>query len=271
MALDIVLRKFYESIKATRTLSNYPTTLDIARNKVPTARPFQVEGYRSDVGSTAEDISELTTSIIPVPPLSGVTMQVVSTSNNDTLAGANSQKVTIEYIEPVTEVLKQVEVDLNGTTAVTIPVPIAFVSDFYVSQSAGLDIASAGDITIFNGATVYNIIKAGGNKSQSCMRYVPKGKVLMITSINVSGTSKGTSLRLRANITDNYTRTTGFIFRTNEIVVDAPNSTYYDPPIVIPQQTYLKMSSFPTGSVVNGSISVTISGFIENVGSLGKF
>lgn len=267
MGLDIVLRKFYESIKATRSLSNYPSTLDIARNKVPTSRPFQIEGYRETTNTAIQDLSELPTDIIPVPSLAGENMQIVSTSSNDTLAGSNAQKVMVEYIEPVTEKLKQIEVDLNGTIAVNVPVSIAFVSDFYVSQSNGIDVESAGDITIFNGATVYGIIKSGTNKSQTCMRYVPKNKALHITSLNISGNNKDAAIRLRANVTDNYTRTNCFIFRTNEIVAGSPNSTYFDPPIVIPPQTYLKISIYPSGSNT-GNISATISGFIENAGSI---
>ena len=254
----------YEHLKKKFILMGAPNLLDIARGKIAFARQAQVEGYIETIVNRTRDVSELDVDIIPAPALSGVSMQIVSTSINDTIAGLNSRKVTIEYIEPVTEILTQVEVDLNGTTPVNVPVSIAFVSDFYVSNSANLDAVSDGDITIFNGATVYNIIKTGGNKSLQLYRYVPKNRDFYITSMTSSGSSKTVTIRLRANQSDNLTTTTGFIFRTVQVSADGSTEITFKPPIVITGGHYLKASVFSTSADNNGVVSVALNGWLEN-------
>lgn len=238
--------------------------LNIARGKVAGARQAQIEGYIKGISTGTTDLSELGVNIIPTPPLTGTTMQVVSTDANDTILGTNTRSVIVEYIEPTTEILTQIEVELNGLTPVTIPVPIAFVSDFYTKQAGSLDSVSAGDITIFNGATVYCIIKAGGNKSLSLFRYIPKGKNLYISGVSVSGTSKAVSVRLRATVSDNLTKTEAYIFRTVEVAADGANNIIFDPPMVITSQTYLKASIISTVTDNAGLISVGVNGWLEN-------
>lgn len=249
-------------------VSNYfnkgnTSKLDIARGKVKGARQAQIEGYLKGVSQGTSDISELGVNIIPTPSLSGILMQIKSTANADDISGSNSRSVIVEYIEPITELLKSIEVELQGTTPVTVPVPIAFVSDFYVKQSANLDSVSAGDITIFTGGTIFNIIKAGGNKSLSLFRYIPKGSNLFISGLSVSGNSKEVSVRLRANISDNLTRTDCYIFRTVEVSADGANNIIFDPPMIIGSQSYLKASIFSSVTDNNGLISVGINGWLE--------
>ena len=239
--------------------------LDIARGKVTGARQAQIEGYTEGIINGTKDISELATNIIPTPPLSGTTMQVSSTSANDTLLGTGSRSVIVEYIEPTTELLKQIEVNLNGTVAVTVSVPIAFVSDFYVKQSATLDTVSDGDITIYNAGTVFNIIKASGNKSLQLFRYIPKDKNLYLSSMTVSGNSKAVSVRLRANISDNGTTTQCYIFRSVEVTADGANEVTFEPPMVINGGHYIKASIFSSATDNGGLVSVGINGWLENV------
>lgn len=250
--------------KPSKPLHITDQIIDIARGKVKGARQAQLEGYIKGISSGTSDVSELVTPIVPTPSLAGETMQVKSTSNNDTILGTNSRSVIIEYIEPVTEQLLSIEVELNGTTAVTVPVPIAFVSDFYVKQAGSLDSVSAGDITLFNGTTVYCIIKAGGNKSLQLFRYIPKGKNLFITGLSVSGNSKTVTVRLRSTISDNLTRTDCYIFRTVEVSADGANNIVFDPPMIITAQSYLKASIFSTINDTAGAISVGINGWLEN-------
>lgn len=261
---NTLLVKTWRYLLSAGLIPNYPNLLDIARGRIGGARQAQIEGFTEGIVNGTKDISELNANIIPTPSLEGETMQVVSTNNNDTILGSGSRSVIIEYIEPITEVLKQVEVELNGTTAVTVSVPIAFVSDFYVGQTASLDTVSAGDITIFNGGTVYNIITAGGNKSLSLFRYIPKGKNLFISSMTVSGNSKEVTVRLRANVSDNLTTTQGYIFRSVEVSADGANEVTFNPPMVITGQHYLKASIF-SGNVDNaGLVSVGLNGWLEN-------
>lgn len=258
------LIKTYKYLKSNNILAGYPYRDDVARGKVSGARQAQIEGYVEGVVNGTKDVSELGVNIIPVPDLAGETMQIVSTSANDTILGTGSRSVFVEYIEPITEQLKNIEVDLNGTTPVTVPVPIAFVSDFYVGKTATLDTVSSGDITIFNGANVYNIIKAGGNKSLTLFRYIPKGKNLYITSMNVSGNSKEVTMRLRANVSDNLTTTQGFLFRAIGVSADGASDVSFDPPMVITGQHYIKATIFSNAIDNSGMVSIGLNGWLEN-------
>lgn len=242
-----------------------PTTMDIARGRIEGARQAQIEGTIHGIVNRTRDVSELGVDVVPTPDITGEVMYVSSSSNNDTILGSGTRAVTVEYIEPVTEILTQVEVELNGTTQVQVPVPIAFVSDFYASKSATLDTVNAGDIIIENFAgTVFNIITAGGNKSLTLFRYIPKGKNLYLTGLDVSGNSKEVSVRLRATISDNLTRTEGYIFRTVSVSADGANNIIFDPPMVIVEQAYLKASVFSDSQDNAGVISVGINGWLED-------
>lgn len=261
----LVSSGFLVGSKPSNPMHTEDHLIDVARGNIAGARQVQIEGYAKGFTAGKQDVCELAVNDpIPTPLLSGETMQVVSTNANDTILGSGSRSVVIEYIEPVTEILTQIEVELNGTTAVTIPVPIAFVSDFYVKQSASLNALSNGDITIFNGATVYNIIKAGSNKSLTLFRYIPKGKSLYITSINVSGNSKVVTVRLRANISDNLTKTDCFIYRTVEVSADGANNVTLSPPMIITAQNYIKASIFSSANDNAGAVSIGLNGWVED-------
>lgn len=265
--MNKVLIATYKYLVKHNILVGVPNLLDIARGKISGARQAQIEGYRKNIPLGAHDVCELGVAQIPFPSLSGELMRVKSDSNNDTLLGSGTRKVTIEYIEPVTETLEQIEIEMNGQTYVNIPVPIAFVSDFYASDGASLDTSSDGDITIESqaGGTIYNVIKEGANKSLSLFRYVPKNKDFYITSFVVGGNSKSISVRLRVNQTDNLTTTKGFLFRSIAVSTDGMIAIPFDPPLVITGGHYLKASLFNTDKNDNkGVVAVGINGHLEN-------
>ena len=263
MSIVTALVDTYKKLKRSNILAGSPHPLDVARGKVAGARQAQIEGYTKGIINGTRDVSELGVNDIPIPSLAGETMQVVSTSANDTDGGSGIHSVIIEYIEPITEVLKSIEVALSGTTAVTIPVPIAFVSDMYTKMANNLNVKALGDITIFNGANIYNKISIGGNKSLTLFRYIPKNKNFYVTSLAVSGNSKAISIRLRANITDNLTSLDTFITRAVEVSAEGACLITFDPPMVIIGGHYLKASSFSETVDSNGIVSVGLNGWLE--------
>ena len=238
--------------------------LNIARGNIYGSRQAQIEGYLVGFCSCIKDISQLGVDEIPIPDISGVTMQISSTGTNDTVLGSGARAVTIEYIEPETELLKEIEVELNGTTDVTIPVSIGFVSDFYVSKASSLNTTSDGDITIYNGSTVYNIIKENQNKSLQPFRYIPKDKNLFISSCSISGNSKAVNVRLMSTVTDVGITTDSFLIRGIWVSADGISEERYSPPMVINGGNYVKMS-IDSNTVDNGGmLSVVINGWLED-------
>lgn len=267
MSIVQALVDTYKTLVRKNILIGSPHPLDIARGKIAGARQAQIEGYAGSTIVGLHDVSDLGVLTIPIPSLAGESMTIVSTSANDTVLGTGARTVIIEYIEPITEDLKWIQVELNGTTPVLVPVTIAFVSDFYVNSCATINGTSLGDIKIYKTgtpATVYNIIKAQRNKSASSLRYVPKNKVLYITSFTVSSSTKAISVRLRATQADTLSiPISNFIFRSVAIMADSPITIPFDPPIAILGGNYIKASSIvPSGS--SGAMLATgLNGWIE--------
>ena len=263
---NAVLVETYKYLVKKNILVGVPNLLDIARGKIFGARQAQIEGYVEGLPVGIRDVSELGVNTIPIPPISGTSMSFVSSDINDTILGSGARKVRIEYIEPVTELLKSVEYETNGTTPVLITESIGFVSDFFVSDDATFDGVAAGDITIYDTATpatVYCVIKAGGNKSLQLYRYIPKGSHFYLSSMTVSGDTKGITVRLRSNLSDNLTRVNCFIFRHVTIMNDAPTDIHFVPPMVMTQQTYMKVTAFTPSGKSGGKISIGINGWLE--------
>lgn len=262
MSIVTALVDTYKNLKNSLTLSNYPSELDISRGKIYGSRQASVEGMRNSIPSGNSDISNLSTALVPIPPLTGISMSIVSTSANDTLLGSNARKVILEYIDPADLKLKQVEINLNGTTPVAVPVYVAFVSDFYVSDAASLQVQNAGDITIYNGATVYARIDIGACKSLNCFRYVPIDKNFYIKSIDFSGDTKGIMMKLEATQTDNLTKLNTFVCRTGAIMADAPSAVTFDPPLVVTGGNYVKTTIYSSSSNT-GIAGACINGWLE--------
>ena len=85
----------YKNLKNTLQLSGYPTSYDIARGKISGSRQATIEGFRTTIPSGVSDVTNLSTAQVPIPPLSGISLSIVSTSENDILAGSNVRKVIL--------------------------------------------------------------------------------------------------------------------------------------------------------------------------------
>lgn len=256
----------YKYLKRKNILVGVPNLLDIARGKIEGGRQAQIEGYVEGLPVGIRDVSELGVNTIPIPPLSGILM-TVNSSGNDNITGSGARKVVIEYIEPVTELLKSVEYDLDVSGTTNILEPIGFVSDFYVSDHASFDGVAENDITITDTATgliTYCIVKAGGNKSLQLYRYIPKGRNFYLSSMTISGDTKGITVRLRSNVTDSLRTVNCFVFRHVTIMAESPTDVHFEPPMVITGQHYMKVSAFTPTGASGGKVSVGINGWLEN-------
>lgn len=257
----------YKKLVKDGLLIGVPNQLDIARGKVSGARQFQTEGFAENLPTGLCDIAELASRApVPIPPITGTSMSVVSTNVNDTIAGTGARKIALEYIDGADGKLKHVEYDLNGTTQVNLAENIGFVSDFYVTENATFGEGAYGDITIFDTATpstIYSIIKTNHNKSYTAYRYVPSDKDFYISSLDISGDTKGITVRLEANVTDDMHSIGSFIDRTITIIGDDPSRLEFLPPIPIPSGHYFKVTANSPSGSGGGDIAVGINGWIE--------
>jgi hypothetical protein len=239
--------------------SNYPPFVDdIASGPTELVTAY---GFRVNVGNVAsgEDIWTGTANVIPIPPLAGEQMSLVSTSAQDGVAGTGILTVEIHYLD--TNGNEQTEdVVLNGVAAVnTIATNIRFINDLH-AETAGTGKSAAGTITMFPvgvPGTVYTQISTGQTRHLTTTRMVPARKVCLIDWFKVSPGSAGSGdIRLRA--TEHHGMlitvtppTTIFNSEDNSGLFQTGIFTSYPIPIPIPSLAIIKCSAFNVSGTPN--------------------
>lgn len=214
-------------------------------------------GFRTTVAviTTGVDIWMGTANVIPIPPLAGQQMSVISTSAQDGVAGTGILTIEIHYIDANGDAKEEI-VTMNGVAAVnTAALNIRFINDFY-GLTAGATKAAVGTITIFpvgTPATVYTQIDPGKTRHINTARMVPANKSLLIESFDASGASAvgAQSVDVRLRITAHHgilipvtPPNTLFLSEDSILVFNTSESVSYVTPIVAPSLSIIKVSAF---------------------------
>lgn len=194
------------------------STIDVGLGLVPGSSLFGGFGERNSVNESANgvDIWLGAADIQPIPNTAGEAMSVVSTSSADTSAGTGTRTLEIHYLDAAGD--KQTEeVTMNGTTPVSLAATNVRFVQFMHSGTVGSNGVAEGDVTVYkNGApaTVYNIIKAGGNMTLTSARMVPVGKKCLVDSWHCTESKdKKVAFRLRSTDSDGILHEGVFIFK----------------------------------------------------------
>lgn len=122
---------------------------------------------------------------IPRPTTAPVSMEVVSSSVDDTAAGTGARTVTIGYLDGA-YAAQSVTLTLNGTTPVALPVPVMRVNSLRVASSGTFGGNNAGDISVRLagglGAT-FAYLRIGNGLARSSLYTVPAGQTFDIYSM----------------------------------------------------------------------------------------
>ena len=241
---------------------------DVLNGGVPidVDRPIRIEGHNPNVsgGNVWNDIWEGGALVIPEPSVLGEQLQVVSSSVTDSAGDIGVTAIRIEYLSATEELLFE-DIALSGTTpALTVATDITDIVDFY-SISVGSEGVSTGNIDITevgNIALIYNRIATGGNKSMSTLRHLLPTSTVYITSLTVSGDTKGTDIMLRSDSNDSGDVFSGvWLFQVPITMSDAPVTVMFNPAIVIPPNARLKVSARAGAS--GNTVSVFINGWVR--------
>jgi len=255
-----------------KAIDNGDDTYSIATAKGTAGRSAQVEGQADNLPNGEGDVWQGNKDSIPLPNPLGQQMEVFSSSANDTLLGANAREVAIEYID--VDGYAQTEfLELNGTTAVqTVATNIIMVNDFYVTKNGdgtfNNKTTADGDICICeigDNSLMYNVIKAGGNKSLSTLRMIPKGTAYNIDVVIVSGDTKGVTIIFRTNQSDTDVDTDGFLFRIPITIGDSPAPINMPTPIRIEEGRIFKATAFTPQGSSGGTVSYLIGGRLDTI------
>ncbi len=240
------------------TTISQPYTDDIAAGPV---EYFAAWGFRAGVTvvATGVDIWSGTADAIPIPPLAGQQMSVISTSAQDGPGGTGILTIDIHYIDA--NGLEKLEtITMNGLVAVnTAALDIRFINDMH-AQTAGATKGAVGTITIFPvgvPATVYTQIDVGKRRHINTSKMVPAGKVLLIEHFNAAGASAvaGQAVDVRLRFTGCHgilipvtPPTTIFLSEDNSLVFNSSQSMMYMTPIVVPSLAIVKVSCYALGT-----------------------
>jgi len=222
----------------------------VAQGLVPGYSSFSVFGYNPDVDQTEESVWP-DGGMVP-NPTSAAQLTVVSTSTSDdgSPAGVGAQTVYIEGVDGNYAVVSET-ITLNGTTGVTTTKSYLYINQFYV-VTVGSSSANVGEITIKQGATLYDIIAVGSNSRTTGHYCVPAGYTAYLsTGIFSCGQASGTTAvtgYLKSRGPDNITRVLAVTTINN-------GTAQYDfvNPVRIPEKTCIEATAI--GAANNNSTS----------------
>lgn len=163
----------------------------VARGECKETTGFEGFGQVYSPGTGTLDIWDGPTALIPVPPYTGIPMEVVSSSAQDGVGGTGVTQLLVYYMDENGAMGAEVVV-MNGLTPVTLSYSnISFIQLAH-TWAAGSGKKAAGNIHIrsIGGATVYSVVAAGKNRTLSSARKIPKGLNFYLALVSASGSSK---------------------------------------------------------------------------------
>lgn len=177
--------------------------LEVSRGNVQGAEPFNGFG-RMVTGAITNAVIYPVPGAFKYPNAAGVTLAFKSTSAEDAPGGTGISKVELHYLKTDFSA-HAATIELNGLTEVTTDINGDPVTDVRFCQCMHADgrgtpltgpitrqTGAVGTITAYQGADVYSLIQAGGERCTSTARMVPKGKravVPFLIGSSISSTS----------------------------------------------------------------------------------
>lgn len=234
---------------------------EIGRGNVPGAQVFGGFGSRDIATASSADIWPGPTAIQPIPPSTGIQMEVVSSAATDAVGGTGISMVELHYISATTGDESAEIITLTGTTPVnTVATDIMFVQCVH-AWDAGTTLAADGNISVRDtaGTITYSYIPIGETRCSSAARMVPRGKRGFLDGAiggSASGAGKRAILRIQSNSIDGDIVNGGTIFFPQGTAVTQDNSAVapFDPAFGFPEYSIIKMTAVTTGaSYVSGT------------------
>lgn len=204
------------------------------------------------------------TAIKPGPIWTGVQPTIQSSSDNDTILGTGLRQVRVIYVDTAGIMLS--DVALAGQTQVQMVADdVAFIQCMHSIENGTYGGVAAGNITVTSGATVLNVLPAGGNRCTSAHRLVPANKVMYLKSwhcSSASGANRRSLFRLRTtSLEDGEVFDGTFLFRSAVTCFDTAYGIEFYVPLRIPPIAEVKISAIVTGAV---DITAEFNGWCED-------
>lgn len=247
-------------------VSSMPYLFDIAEGNVSGHTCWNKLGFNGDIDNTDEDVWEVGGTY--VFPTSGLTMEIVSSSAEDTNTGSGIQKVKIFYLtDNFTE--KVEEVSMSGTTVITTAGSDIYRVNYFEASQVGVNGVAAGSIDLRNttDTPVYARINQGYTRSRQAIYTIPKDKTLYIYQVNFGAIAAGTQgcrFTTRAKYDNLVGSAVNFFLPYSEVGVQ--NGSFeldLKQPTKLPAGVDLKVSAIGTSASANINATVALRGWLE--------
>ena len=250
--LDVSIPKTTEALPTRPSVFQY----EVAMGKRTNATTWNKFGYNSDVDTGSPEVISSWGGAFSFFT-SAETLNITSTSANDTLLGSGARKVIIVGINGSHQSITE-EVDLTGTSTASTDNEFLGVNAFYVSSS-GSNTTNEGVITLSGGSPLVTLgqIEIGESVSNSAIFYTQSGyKVLadwLIVNVGRASTAASAKIVTIKGWVYNYdTNTKSLIYRK---VLDTSVNTFAE---LSPTQPFLVTEKsilyFTAESTVNDAI-----------------
>jgi hypothetical protein len=194
-------------------------------------------------------------------PSVGTTYYINSTSAQDATGGTGVDRIRIVYLDASGD-QQTTTANLNGTTAVSIGSGFTFIQWMESYHSTTADRIAAGDLTIssINGvateATTMEMIRAGGNRSQSLRYKIPTGYHGHILDYDVEASGTTMDTKLRATVfSDDDSLSTSYHFLDVASLSSGGTHTADMRYREIPAGAVVKISAIPGAKVAGNRLS----------------
>lgn len=205
-------------------------------------------GFNPDVDTATvpEQVTSTGTVYLPSSAVSGSSINIVSTSANDTAAGTGARTITLQGLttgyEPFTETIT-----LNGLTNVNPQTDILRVNCAFV-ETAGSGETNAGNITVADGTGTFITIPANEGQSLYATYTVPAGHTAYLRRVSVSVPKTGNKTVTTYEL---MFRPFGGAWRVQHLssaTSDDASLVVFDPPLTYTEKTDLRMSVTAVGA-----------------------
>jgi hypothetical protein len=226
---------------------------------------FNILGRRNGFTSTTvlNDIREFDNGSAVNTTLSNSTLEIVSSSPSDALAGTGIQSVKVVYINNSGDMVQSSNINLNGTTPVTSVLTGVNEVLWMEASAVGSGTVAAGNVRlrINGGGTEVEQITVGGNKSMSARFMIPTGYTGYVTATDAAAIGSNQDFRIRATVsTFDNSLTTPFHFLENLFLTSGVYGAKQLPYFVIPSGARIKCSTISSATPVanRADISFTL-------------
>ena len=237
--------------------------IEVGKGNVPGEKIVAIPGlHNANIETTQYGDISLIPSVVILPTPTGIGLELISSSANDTAAGTGIQSVDIHYLDATTFLEKTETVAMNGLTAVVAAETNFGPIQWIHAQTVGAGEVAAGNISLqtVGGGTVYEYLAAGGNQSLSSRYTIPADKTGIMLNWHVSGMRKRIDFQLRATC-DRLTRTLlpgVFLFQDTESCESSTSGLLDGKGMMYPSKCVIKVSATAAAVGGEGASSFTL-------------